>query len=53
MKIEFKTGNEAFSGDSFDFEVARILRDVASKIETGVTEGIIRDVNGNTIGTFG
>jgi len=49
--LKFKTDNAAF-GDDKSFEVLRILKDVSHKIEMGQTEGSIRDINGNTIGTF-
>jgi hypothetical protein len=33
-------------------ELARILRDVAERVESGVNSGGCRDVNGNTVGRF-
>lgn len=46
--------NDAF-GDCLDFEVTRILRDIADKIESSGLSGFyetIRDVNGNDVGRF-
>ncbi len=51
FKLTFKTDNAAFEEDK-SIEVARILRDVATKIETGKTSGKIFDINGNSIGRF-
>lgn len=55
--MEFKTGNAAFHDDEFDNfattdEVARILRDVAAKIECGYVQGGCIDYNGNRVGSW-
>ncbi len=50
LKIE--TENAAFAEDGSS-EVARILRDVASRLDRGETDGRVRDANGNTVGDFG
>ncbi len=55
VKIKFATGNAAF--ENFQEEIARVLRELASSIETNVDcdeqdqEISIRDINGNTIGS--
>ncbi len=49
-KIEFETDNAAFE-DGYS-EVVAILREVADKIENGVTDGQIRDTNGNKVGKY-
>ena len=51
FKMEFATDNAAFD-DMPATECARILRDIARKIETGerLDGGPIRDINGNRIG---
>jgi len=52
--LTFSTDGDAFWTDG-DREVARILRDLATKIEA---EGAhpqsrtVRDINGNTVGTY-
>ncbi len=33
-------------------ELARILRDVAARIERGTDCGTVHDINGNTVGRF-
>lgn len=54
--VEFETENAAFAKDK-GFEVARILKLVAAKVEAGdgswkTLTGSILDLNGNTVGTF-
>ena len=44
--------NVAFE-DDYVAEVARILHDVARRLEAGHTDGALRDFNGNTVGQFG
>lgn len=51
MQLEIKSGNEAFS-DSPQGEIARLLRHTANKIESGVEEGKLMDVNGNKVGMW-
>lgn len=51
MKIEFTTDNAAFNTNK-NFEIARILKDIAYKIEEGYREGVIVDIDGNKIGEF-
>ena len=51
-KIEIETDNAAFEDDQAG-EVARILRDLADRIESlGAvpTDSLIRDINGNQVG---
>lgn len=50
LKIE--TDNAAFADGNAASEVARILRETATKIESGHTDGKLRDSNGNTVGSF-
>ena len=50
FQLTFKTQNEAF--DAGPPEIARILREVAERIERDDSEGTVRDYNGNTVGTF-
>ena len=50
--ITIESGNAAFSPDP-SFELARILRDLADRVERdgSVPDGLpLRDVNGNTVG---
>ena len=52
VTIKFSTANEAF--DVPGPEIARILTNLAYKIREGAPTGEIklRDVNGNTVGSF-
>jgi hypothetical protein len=45
--------NAAFDDNGKSGEIARILRDVAAKLETGRYEGNALDINGNTVGMWG
>jgi hypothetical protein len=49
--IDISTGNGAFDDDA-GAEVARILRDVADRIERGTATGKVFDINGNRVGSF-
>lgn len=52
FKLEIETDNAAFI-DPRHVELARILREVADKIETKAPAfGPIHDINGNTVGKF-
>ena len=50
LKID-SLGNAAFS-DQPNEEIARILREAAKNIESGLTNGVVRDGNGNKVGTW-
>jgi hypothetical protein len=50
MIIKLDTSNDAFAGDHYHHEIARILRDLANKIEGGEIPLSLRDLNGNTCG---
>lgn len=51
LKVEIKTDNAAFS-DNSNAELARILRELAKRIENGEQHGRLRDLNGNKVGQF-
>lgn len=51
LRLKIETDNDAFSGNGEE-EVARLLRNVAARVADGQTEGLIRDANGNTCGSF-
>lgn len=53
IQIEFTTGNAAFA-ESPTGEIARILRSLAERVESGMVtdETPIRDINGNRVGTM-
>ena len=48
--LKIKTENAAF--EDRELEVARILRDVAQRIEDDYQSGSCRDSNGNLVGDF-
>lgn len=52
VNITFRTGNAAFEEPDDVYEIARILRDIADKIENGRTEGSCIDYNGNGVGAW-
>lgn len=55
MKIEFSTENAAFRdecGNIDSYEIARILREIAEKVQIGYTYGPIMDYNGNKVGSW-
>lgn len=51
FKIEISTDNAAFQDDP-GAEVARILREVAERVEAGELSRTVRDYNGNGVGSF-
>lgn len=51
FEVSFETDNAAFDGFP-ETEMARILREIACKLECGIMAANIRDVNGNSIGAF-
>ena len=50
FSLTFNTDNAAF--EAMDWEVTRILREVANKVENGRTVGACIDINGNVIGSW-
>ena len=55
MKIEFIPGvleYAAFQDGNDGFEMARILRQIADRIEDGYRYGVMHDINGNRVGTW-
>ena len=50
ISIKITAKGAAFEGDS-EREVARILREIASKIEKGNEPTKAMDINGNSVGT--
>lgn len=51
FKLQIETDNAAF-GDFRAVEVARILRQLADNLSTSGDSGNLRDINGNTVGTW-
>jgi len=51
FRLQIETGNAAFHEDGAG-EISRILENVAERVKNGDHTGIVRDVNGNTVGSF-
>lgn len=51
FKLEINCGNDAFAEDGRG-ELARILRLAAEECEAGRLAGLLRDGNGNPVGTY-
>ena len=52
FKLEFETDNAAFDSYGLATETARILRKIAKRIEEGLLDGKVIDLNGNSIGHY-
>ena len=53
--LKFDTDNDAFQNGDREFEIRRILHEVAEKIQYTISydeEGIIHDINGNKVGSW-
>ena len=50
--VNIETGNGVFRDGNLTPETARILREIAERIERGETTGRILDANGNSVGQF-
>lgn len=50
--IEIKTSNDAFQDGNSHSEIARILRQLADDFENNMAVKILRDINGNTVGSL-
>lgn len=51
ITVSINIGNAAFDDGYSHVEMARILRELAYKIEEGSTPESTRDINGNKVGT--
>ena len=53
--VEIECNNAAFGSPMGEpeYEIARILKDLAIRLERGDVSGRLRDLNGNTVGSFG
>ena len=49
--IKIETGNAAFEWPDKDHEVARILRQLSDAFDQHSQPEIVRDINGNNVGT--
>jgi len=51
ITIKIKMTNAAFEGVNYQHEAARILKELANKIDDGRIPLVLFDVNGNSVGT--
>lgn len=51
LRVQIWTDNDAFAGNG-EQEVAKLLRQLADRIEEGQCDGRIMDSNGNRCGSF-
>jgi len=51
ITITIKTDNAAFQESSREWEIARILEELARKYRDGFQPSLTLDINGNTVGT--
>ena len=52
LNISVDIDNSAFEGQEGRSETARVLKAIASRIESGANSGKILDINGNVVGKF-
>ena len=52
ISIELNTDNGAYEGIHPSIIASEVLAEVRHKIERGAADGIVRDINGNTVGTW-
>jgi hypothetical protein len=52
FELRFTIDNAAFSGDAMRPEIARILRAAAVGVLDGRNDAVVRDMNGNRIGSW-
>lgn len=50
--LAFALENDAFANDRGQVEVVRILNAVAYAYNNGLTNGSVRDINGNLVGSY-
>ncbi len=53
FQVDVNCSNESFAEYGFVFEIQRILKEIADKVENGQRSGILLDYNGNRVGEFG
>lgn len=53
FRVTFKIDTAAFEESSRDITIAYVLEQVAAQVRESNFTGIVRDVNGNTIGDYG
>lgn len=51
LEIEMECNNSAFDEDP-TFEIRRILEEMLDKLDGGMKEGYLLDINGNLVGEY-
>ena len=51
LKVRIETKNAAFEARQ-GYESARILREIANKLDSGINEGVCHDHNGGRVGEW-
>lgn len=51
FKLSIETTNEAFADDPNE-EIARLLEKAAQRVRDGYQSDLLRDANGNTVGSW-
>jgi hypothetical protein len=53
FRLRIATGNAAFADGNKHYELARILREIATDLERrNPPKAIVRDINGNSVGEW-
>ena len=52
FSLKMVTNNAAFDNDAPEYEIARVLKSIVAKLESGITSGSARDSNGNKVAEF-
>lgn len=52
FNVSINLQNDAFLGANRQEELARIMRRIAEQVQTGMTESVITDKNGNSVGMW-
>ena len=52
LTISIRTGNAASEGENLNYELARILKELAERIENGRIPDSLLDINGNIVGNI-
>jgi len=52
LTISIRAGNAASEGENLNYELARILKELAERIENGRIPDSLLDINGNIVGNI-
>ena len=51
FNLDINSGTQAVV-DDYQFEIGKVLQDIQRTLESGYDQGMVRDTNGNRIGTW-